>query len=311
MKGAVVFATNNGLGLQAKHAFEGGLFDVVFVQPHPQFENHPEWYPNQASSFEELLALVDTVYFFETPFNWDYIPLASSHGVKTVLFLMYECTTYPLPQIPDILVGGSVCEQEIFGPEVKVLTVPVSKEVTWRERTVAKTFVHNAGHSIRSGRNGTEELLAAIPLVKSPAEFIIRSQFPIDITDPRVRVEIGDVPYDELFNEGDVFIYPDKWGGSCLPLQEAYASGMLVMASHRHPSNLWLPNEPLIPIVGYEKYRMNQVQAEIDSAIVRPEDIATAIDFWFKKDIRKFSLMGKAWKEHNSWAALKQEYLRL
>jgi hypothetical protein len=304
-RGIVCVATEQGLGRQAKSFIDNGLIDEVFCVPHSSYVNHYDWYPNRCQTYDELLNKVTEIWFLETPYDWNFILRARERKIKTVLFLMYECSA--LHYIPDVLVGGSMMEREYFGDRVKVINVPV--DVKWKKRTKAKVFIHNAGHLGIHGRNGTNELIAAIPHIKSDIKLIIRSQVPLrEYKDPRVEYQIGDFPYEELFNEGDVFVYPDKFGGSCLPLQEAHASGMLVMASNRHPSNLWLPNEPLIPTDGYKK---DQIVGIIDSAIVNPLTIARTIDYWFEKDITKYSLLGKKWAKENSWAKLKPEYEKI
>ena len=304
MKGAVVFAVESGLGRQAKQFYDHGIFDIALIQKHSSYIEHPEWYPNRVDNFEQLLNKCTEIWFFETPFDWKYIIRARERGVKTVLVAMYECTNSPLPYFPDVILGGSVLETEFFG--AKHINVPVPDEIAWKERKKALTFVHNAGHGGLHGRNGTKELLKAMEYVKSPIKLIIRSQFDnFNSNDPRVEIRVGDFPDETLFSEGDVFVYPDKFGGSCLPLQEAFASGMVIMASNRHPSNLWLPNEPLIPIKGYQKLK---IYREFDAAIVDPVDIANTIDGWYDKDISKFSKLGKEWGVLNSWANLKKEY---
>lgn len=305
MKGIVCTATEMGLGRQAKSFFDNGLVQEVYCHPHNSYINHYEWYPNRCKSFDELLNKVTEVWFLETPYDWSFVLRARERGIKTVLFLMYECSR--LPYLPDVLVGGSIMERIHFGDSVKIINVPAPKEIKWRLRTKAQVFVHNAGHGGLGGRNGTKELLEALRLTTVPFKLIIRTQngdFKSD--DPRVEIRRGDFPYETLFDEGDVFIYPDKFGGSCLPIQEAFSAGMLVMASDRMPLNTWLPKEPLIPIVGYKKERISE--KEFDSAIVSPRDIANAIEKWYNKDITEYSLTGKKWAEENSWEALKPQY---
>lgn len=307
VKGAVVLATQQGLGIQAKSFFDHGVFTEVYVQPHPRYENHYEWYPNRCKTYDELLDKCDTIFFIETPFDFNYVKRAHEKGKRTIMIAMYECTRYPFPYIYDTIVGGSVLEAETYKDyPVKVITVPVDDRIKWRLRERAITFVHNAGHGGLGGRNGTYNLLEAMKYVKSPIKLIVRSQVPLkEVADPRIEYRYGDLPYESLFSEGDVFIYPDKFGGSCLPLQEAFASGMCVMASDRHPTNTWLPKEPLIPIEGYKKER---IAIEFDSAIVNPQKIAETIDKFYNTDITKFSLMGKEWGEKNNWASLKKMY---
>lgn len=305
--GAVIVATEQGLGRQAKSFFDNGLIHEVYCHPHRSYTNHYEWYTNRCHSFDELLDKCTEIWFFETPYDWKFILKAREKGIKTVLFLMYECSV--LNYIPDVLVGGSIMEQIHFGDSVKVINVPAPKEIKWRLRKKAHVFVHNAGHMGIGGRNGTNELLQALRLVTAPIKMIIRSQVPIKCDDPRIEIRIGDFPYETLFDEGDVFVYPDKWGGSCLPLQEAHSAGMCVMASDRLPSNTWLPKKPLIPIKGYKKEKIAQVT--FDSAIVDPVDIARTIEKWYNQDITEYSLAGKVWAEQNSWESLKMQYLNL
>lgn len=304
-RGIVCVATEQGLGRQAKSYFDNGLIDEVFCHTHSTYVNHYEWYPNRSKTFEEMLDKVDEVWFLETPYDWSYILKARERGIKTVLFLMYECSS--LRYTPDVLVGGSIMERIHYGDAVKVIPVPAPKEIEWKLRKRAEVFIHNAGHGGLGGRNGTKELLEAMKWVKSPIRLIIRSQNRIEgNNDPRIEFRIGDFEYKELFEEGDVFIYPDKFGGSCLPVQEAHCAGMLVMVSKRLPHTEWLPNEPLIPIEGYKKERY--AEKEFDSAILDPKKIAETIDAWYGKDIESYSLQGKEWAIKNSWDNLYKEY---
>ena len=298
--GAVVLATEQGLGYLAKDFYDNGVIEHVAIHKHSSRENHLEWYPNFVSS-EELLEKCHTIIFFETPFDWKLIPRCRELGIKTILMVMYECTRYPLPYQPDEIWSPSLLDQQYY-PESKLIQVPVS--IQWKMRTKAKVFVHNAGNGGIGGRNGTKELLAALPLVKSPIKMIIRSQVPIPIPrDARVQVKIG--TFDDIWDEGDVFVFPEKFNGLSLPLQEAFASGMLVIAGNRFPINTWLPNDPLIPV---DSYRKERIAVEFDCAEFTPEAIAAKIDEWYDKDITQYSLLGKAWGEKNSWKNLKSQF---
>ena len=174
-------------------------------------------------------------------------------------------------------------------------------------RKTANVFVFNAGNGGLGGRNGTKELLEAMKYVKSPIKLIVRSQKPIDeYKDPRIEYRIG--TFDDIWSEGDVFVFPEKFNGLSLPLQEAFASGMLVMCGNRFPMNTWLPTEPLIPVSGYKK---EKVAVTFDSAIIRPQDIAKCIDCWYDKDISKYSEQGRVFNINNSWKIWKEKYINL
>ena len=190
---------------------------------------------------------------------------------------------------------------------MKIRKVQVPTDVKWFLRKTANVFVFNAGNGGLGGRNGTKELLEAMKYVKSPIKLIVRSQKPIDeYKDPRIEYRIG--TFDDIWSEGDVFVFPEKFNGLSLPLQEAFASGMLVMCGNRFPMNTWLPTEPLIPVSGYKK---EKVAVTFDSAIIRPQDIARTIDAWYNKDISKYSEQGRVFNINNSWKIWKEKYINL
>jgi len=128
-------------------------------------------------------------------------------------------------------------------------------------------------------------------------------------SDERVSIIRGTLPYDELWNTGDVFVFPEKFNGLSLALQEARAAGMLVMGTHRYPMTTWLPNEALIPVLGTHRACVSGKCIEFDEAVVDPEDIAAMMDKWYDQDISSQSLAGKHWAEDMSWESLGPQYL--
>ena len=293
MTGTICLATEQGLGYLAKSFYDNGLIDLVCIHPHSSRTNHYEWYTGYTKHEWELLDKCDTLIFFETPFNWKIIPEARKRGIKTILVVMYECTANPLPYVPDEIWSPSLLDQQYY-PDSKLVTIPV--DVPWKLREKATVFVHNAGNGGLGGRNGTKELIDAFKLVTGDARLILRSQVPIKCDDPRIEVRIG--TFDDIWSEGDVFIFPEKFNGLSLPIQEAFASGMAVMCGARYPFTEWLPNDTMIPISGYHKER---IALEFDCAEYDPKEIAKVIDAWYNKDITNLSLLGKEWGENNSW----------
>lgn len=300
--GAIVLATDQGLGILAKDFYDNGIIDTVYIHPHSSRENHYEWYDNKVEHIDDLLEC-DTILMFETPFDWKIIVRAREKGVKTVLMPMYECTNFPLPYFPDVVISPSLLDQQYY-PESEFVPVPVPKSIKWRKREKASVFVHNAGNGGLGGRNGTKELLEAMKHVKSDIKLIIRSQVPIkEVKDPRIEYRIGQ--FDDIWAEGDVFIFPEKFNGLSLPIQEAFASGMAVMTSDRFPNNTYLPTDLLIPVSKYVKERTYCI---FDKAIIDPIDIAKTIDKWHNKSIEEYSLKGLKFKQEYSWEKLKEIY---
>lgn len=297
MVGSIVLCTEQGLGYLAKDFFDNGIIDLAEIHHHTSRKNHPEWFSGGVTR-EELLDKCTTLIFFETPFDWKIIIEARKRGIKTILVVMYECTRYPLPYQPDEVWSPSLLDKQYY-PNSKLVQMPVNVE--WKLREKASVFVHNAGNGGLGGRNGTKELIEAFRYVKSPVRLILRSQQPIKCDDPRIEVRVG--TFEDIWSEGDVFIFPEKFNGLSLPLQEAFASGMLVMTSDRFPNNTYLPKEPLIPVSGYHKER---IAVEFDCADLSPQEIAKVIDEWYNKDITNFSLLGKEYNQQNSWKNQKE-----
>lgn len=303
MTGAIVLATDQGLGYLARDFFKNGLIDKVYIHPHSSRINHWDWYPRESvvSTIDQLIEECDTIFAIETFFDWKTIPKAREKGKKTVLMPMYECTPNPLPYIPDVILAPSLLDLDYY-PNATLVDVPVIAKPRLRKK--AKVFVHNAGNGGLGGRNGTKEVLEAIKLVKSPIKLILRSQGPIQgVTDPRIDLRIG--TFDDIWDEGDVFLFPEKFNGLSLPINEAFANGMLVMSSDRYPFNMWLPKEPLLPV---DNYSTERLAVEFPMAKLSPEAIAKHIDFWFNKDITKFSELGITWGQAHSWKRLKKKY---
>ncbi len=356
--GTLCYATCQGLGYLAKNFVDNGVVTDPFVVLHRHHPNQLDWYPDAPQALinklsmpevkaqlKDFISKMDVMLFFETPFDWSLIPLCREMGVKTVVEVMHECMPESIPFQPDLWLCPSMLDFECFSgvdrdflkhalkfnpydpptgaTRCAYLPVPVDW-VKWRQRTKAEVFVHNAGHGGLKGRNGTKELLEAIPLVKSPAKFIIRTQESLRglnpaLTDSRVHFVGRTVPWNELYEEGDVFCFPEHFNGLSLPLQEARAAGMLVMATDRFPNNDWLPffpqdgpsSSPLIPVSGTRKNRIGPPYREFDEALIDPKDIAERIDAWYGQDIADYSLSGKQWAEENGWTILKPKYLKV
>lgn len=303
--GSIVLATEQGLGYLAKDFYDSGLIDRVYVQTHTTRKNHYEWYPDRGSK-EELLEC-DVLLFFETPFDYELVKKAREKGIKTVLMVMYECTNIKLSYLFDLILTPSDLDQQYY-PQGKRVTVPNPDWIRWKLREKAEVFVHNAGNGGLGGRNGTKELLEAMKYVKSPIKLVVRSQVPIkEYDDPRIEYQFN-VDRKDLWNEGDVFIFPEKFNGLSLPIQEAYASGMAVMCGDRFPMNTWLPKELLIPV---SDYKTESISVEFQSAVFEPKVIAECIDNWYNKDITKYSVLGKNWADKNSWTIQREIYENL
>lgn len=320
MIGHIGYATQSGLGVLSRAFYRHGVVDRFLMIPHGRYTNHADWYQEYYTrhNAEAFLAGLKALLVIENAFTaWNVVARAREQGIRVVLVPMYEWTPRSLPVRPDAVICPSALDVDYYRQyDPTLLTIPV--DTPWRERREARVYVHNAGHGGHGAggfRNGTSELVEAMQYVQSPLRLIVRGQPGSpqieqlferwDGHDPRIEFRLGDFPDEELYEEGDVFVFPEKFNGLSLPLQEAFAAGMLIMAGARFPMTEWLPRDPLIPVLRYERAR---IAVEFKKAVYEPWVIAKTMDAWYGREILGYSHAGKVWAEQHSWPALGQRW---
>lgn len=315
--GSVVRPSNSGLGNLAWDFYRHGLIDKCLLQPSVKGDYFPERFGKDTrpvefhlltdADMEWLLSDIQVLLLFETAFNNKLIDKAKERGIKTILMPMHEGEAGWRGQEPDIVLCPSDLEYElpIKGKKIRI-NVPVdTKVLPQRLRRKARVFVHNVGHGGMMFRNGTPELLKALELTKSDFKLILRSQtLTFDVKDPRVDYQyVNYENYWDIWRDGDVLIWPDKFSGLSMPLQEAFASGFGIMATNHPPINKWLPRDML-----FEAANFNTTYRSFHIAEISPNQIARMIDEWVDKDITHLSRAGLKWAEENSWEKLLPKY---
>lgn len=334
--GAVSYATEQGLGRLMKSFYDAGVVTDVMIYRHPHGDRptHTEWYPPgtiqldrkpfAGEAVERWLDDLDVVLFFETPHDWGFVGRCRERGVRTAIVPMYEWTLRNPPHKFDVTINPSLLDQQYF-PYGTFLPIPPPSG-TWRRRDRALKFLHNAGHVGCRGHKGTLELLRAMRYVDSSVELTVRCQDKAALV--RLMVEAGagrdlrikccprEIPYEDLFADHDVYVAPEKFNGLSLPLQEAFAAGMMVMTTDRFPANTWLPTcddrtgmRTLIQVEAVQRATTSRGHLEFDESIVSPQRIAERIDDWYGQDISDLSLAGRRWAEENSWERLRPRWV--
>jgi len=324
--GSLHYATNSGLGVLAKEFYDNGVITDVLIKKHVSFETHVEWYPDSdiigdqelssatqdMETLEGFIKKLDILFVFESPWYKETLYFAQKHNIPVACMPMYEWSPYPM--YADIFITPSLLDFDYYrtlypNHSVVMLPVPANSNVQWRFRERATTFMHNGGNGSRNDRNGTQALIEALPYIDSPIKLKIRAQnLPLPfLNDPRVEVINKQLPFSELWQDADVFIFVERFNGLCLPLQEAFSNGTMIIAGNRYPMNTWLPVSPLVNPIGYED--LSFVNVPFKSAIYDARDIARKIDEFYGTDISSFSLAGKKWAEENCWEKLKPQYI--
>jgi len=267
----------------------------------------------------DFLNKINILLVFETPYNWNVISQAKKRGIKVVFIPMYEWSNPVPPVEPDVYLCPSLLDYDIYKEQykdtdvkVKYLPIPVdTNEIKSRIRYKARTFVFNNGGGGSLGRNGLKEFLQAIKLVKAQdIEFIIRSQVAIPlIQDKRIRYETGQIQKrSDLFKDGDVFVFPHKFNGLSLPIQEALAAGMPVLSTDIYPHNEYLPEDWLFKHEGVDKVKVTPAARTIDSVRINPQKLADKIDEYANQNIAEDSKIAIKIAKGISWKTLLPKY---
>lgn len=202
----------------------------------------------------------------ETPYNFHLYTACRRRKITTFNQYNYEFLRYPqddsLP-LPDVLMAPTPwCldrVQAMLGRAcwVRYLPVPVATDrFPERKPRKIRRFLHVAGYKLHQDRNGTDALLRAIPLVTSQdIEFTIFSQHHIPgIDDPRVQVANTNLlNYWDLYQHGDALLLPRRYGGLCLPQQEAAAAGLVVVMPDVLPNPIGCHPRALFPVRGLDE----------------------------------------------------------
>ena len=328
----VCYSTEQGLGYLAKSFYDAGVVQEATLVSHRCRQSHPEWYGSNAIQLRKfpivgnpgvdgVLERVDLMLFFETAFDWSFLDVCKNHGVKTVCMPMHEWFPRDKMDAFNGYLCPSVLDVDMF-PEGSPLFVPPVDPTTWNLRKRARRFLHNAGNVGSNWHKGTLEVLRAVRHLKSDLTLTVRSQDTKELDkvlaespgvedDPRVTIQRGSVPYDQLFEGYDALVSPEKYNGLSLPLQEARAAGLLVITTDRYPTNTWLPHGPMIPPVKQFQSAIGPGYLPFLRSEVDPKTVAKVMDDWYDADVEEYSLSGKAWAEDNSWATQKTRCLEL
>lgn len=274
--GIVAYSTDTGLGYQTWDFFRWmepckvmliDLSELNGMAQHPgRFEApfsqviNVKGFP-KSSDIELFLAGLDVVFCAETPLNYELFRVARELGVKTILQYNWELLDYlerpELPQ-PDLFAAPSLWHIDDLPYKNKAFVpVPIDTDLFTVQGTRPKKrrFLHVQGRPAMEDRNGTEIFLeatahleAALPdqyafnLATQSKDFAER----VRIAYPFVQVLESLENRTDMYRSSDILVMPRRFGGLCLPVNEALACGLPVIMPNISPNNKRLPDEWLV-----------------------------------------------------------------
>lgn len=301
--GLIARADNRGLGQQTWGYFrhldpvKTMLVDCPSAQPLPL---HLDRFPGAAvvhglptaKDFRWLCRDVDVILTAETAYG-DLWSEAQRAGTKTVMACNYEFLNKR--DRPTLWAAPSLWHYEDI-PDPKVfLPVPVETDRfpirRWPVYATAQRFVHVVGRPTWNGskdlhRNGTVDVVHALQHVTQDITVTFRCQAPgyvesllSDAVIPgnvTVRVDAGDAPnYWDAYQDQDCLLMPRRFGGLCLPVNEALGAGIPTLMTDIAPNNQWLPKPWLVQASWSDSFVAKQ---RVDIYTVDHEAYAARID---------------------------------
>lgn len=311
---------------------------------------HPERYPDGIfikgfptnADVDRFLEGLDVVFLAEAVYNFYLYTRAKELGIKVANQYNYEFFDWivnPLLPTPDMFIAPSKWHYDTINAwcsdnNIKhtYLHCPVNRELLPKRKiTQARIFLHVAGKSAAFDRNGTDNVIDASLYLKTDAKILIHFQgnqgLPHQATNTiegykrrlfnhgnpaKVIFQVEELEnYADIYAKGDVMILPRRYGGNCLPLNEALSVGMPVIMPDISPNNQFLPPNWLLPATKINEFTPRTV---IDIYDVSPVALAAKIDqfytmsesaMWFE-NIKADDLA-----QTISWQALKPEYERV
>jgi glycosyltransferase involved in cell wall biosynthesis len=289
---------------------------------------------------DEFLKDLDVIFVAEAPYNYLLYARAKELGVKVAVQYNYEFFDWflhPEWPKPDMLIAPSKWHYGAINAwcsnnDIKhvYLHCPVNREVLRsREIRQARTFLHTAGRSAAHDRNGTTTVIEASAWLQTDAKIVIHFQGEQGLAHQattttqqyrdlaREYAERGNLTivteelanYADVYAMGDVLLLPRRYGGNCLPMNEALATGMPVLMTDISPNNTFLPGEWLIHANKIDQFEPRTV---IDIYGAEPRDLARKIDEFYLMDEAQLLTEGyKADKlaESISWDVMKPQYV--
>lgn len=297
--------------------------------------------PN-VGTINEFLEDLDIVFVAEAPYNYYLYARAKELGVKTAVQYNYEFLDWLYPPYsdwptPDMLIAPSrwhyedvqrFCDER--GIRHIYLHCPVNRvKLPFKKRDSFKTFLHVAGRAAAHDRNGTMAVIEAAKYVRSDAKILIHFQgqqglghqvthtlddYGAFIAEHNIKgniivrhEEIDN--YQDIYHGGDVLLLPRRYGGNCLPLNEAISTGMPVLMPDISPNNQFLDRTWLMPA---EKIGQFEPRTIIDIYGVHPKRIADKIDEFVSftpEQCLAHNSIANTLAEKIDWDNLKRDYV--
>ena len=189
--------------------------------------------------------------------------------------------------------------------------VPIDRWPTPAAHREHPVFVHVAGHRAANDRNGTSLVLAAAQRMRAPFHLRILTQgerLPLPRVAPGVHVELvtgGTDDYWTMYDDADVLVLPRRYGGLCLPANEAAGAGLALVLTDCSPNHRWPADRTRVAdwsSMAVPAGSLNLANADVGHLVVQLRRLADDHEHRHAAQAR-----ARAWAESLSWPALRDD----
>ncbi len=260
---------------------------------------------------------LDVVLSVETVYDWQFLDWARDLRVRNIIqgnpefYAHHHNPSWPDPTRWVWPTNWMIDEL----PGDTILPVPVVERPNVAAGPEEETLrvLHVAGKTAASDRNGTVEFIEAIPWMRGRIHVTIVTQEQRLPLTPRPK---GSVTVDvitggvedrwSMYEDQHLVVLPRKYGGLCLPAQEATACGVFVMMTDTPPNDTW-PG----PRIERRKGRTQRSPfGPIQTWTVHPMDVGHRVSrFAEQRDlVAAEQADAQRWASANTWDALAGRY---
>jgi hypothetical protein len=328
--GLVARAEDRGLGIMCWEAYRHLQPDRTMVVDMGAlaggFPAHLDRYPDatvvpfDGGSFPEdqvrdWIAGLDVVLTCETAYDWRLPEWCAEAGARLVCHVMPEFYRPQTEHLPITWWNPTSWRMGHLPAGTRHVPVPVALD-RWEGRTSKVEdrplhLLHVAGHRAMADRNGTVLLAVALQRVRQPMVVTVVTQddqLPTRENPHHPGVEVRHVTgsvadYWDLYAGHDVLVMPRRYGGLCLPVQEAMAAGLAVVMPDASPQR---DDWPVLPVRAHPGRLVNTPCGGVALANTDPNALATELDRLAADPaaVALAQLRSQAWAHANSWEAL-------
>jgi glycosyltransferase involved in cell wall biosynthesis len=263
------------------------------------------------ATVREWLDGLDVVYSAETFYDHRLPDWCRDAGVRSILHVMPEFYREHVPQPDEIWLPTIWRADLVPNRRHEIVPVPVALD-RWpvRQNEIGGTMrvLHVAGRRAANDRNGTNLVLAAANRLIGDVEVVVTCQDPMRQPSRRglvVRAQ-NEPDYWKLYRDFDVLLMPRRFGGLCLPAQEAAAAGLALVMTDCTPNSSW----PIVPIVVRQHSKMRTPGGDVHLANATSSAVADAVNR-LARDRDLLAVMrtrARGWAIDRSWSTLLPTY---